>query len=60
MTNSDFKVFTSTIENGGVVKGLNVKGVADDFSRKNIDALGEVASIYGAKGLAWMKMTAED
>ncbi|SJN20163.1 Aspartyl-tRNA synthetase [Marinilactibacillus psychrotolerans 42ea] len=59
VTNSDFKVFTSTIENGGVVKGLNVKGVADDFSRKNIDALGEVASIYGAKGLAWMKMTEE-
>lgn len=57
VTNSDFKVFTSTIENGGVVKGLNVKGVADDFSRKNIDALGEVASIYGAKGLAWMKVT---
>ena len=61
VTNSDFKVFTSTIENGGVVKGLNVKGVADDFSRKNIDALGEVApSIDGAKGLAWMKMTEEE
>ncbi|WP_220727456.1 aspartate--tRNA ligase [Marinilactibacillus psychrotolerans] len=59
VTNSDFKVFTSTIENGGVVKGLNVKGVADDFSRKNIDALGEVASIYGAKGLAWMKVMEE-
>lgn len=59
VTNSDFKVFTSTIEKGGVVKGLNVKGVADDFSRKNIDALGEVASIYGAKGLAWMKVTEE-
>ncbi|API89380.1 aspartate--tRNA ligase [Marinilactibacillus sp. 15R] len=59
VTNSDFKVFTSTIENGGVVKGLNVKGVAEKFSRKNIDALGEVASIYGAKGLAWMKVTQE-
>lgn len=59
VTNSDFEVFTSTIENGGVVKGLNVKGVADEFSRKNIDALGEVASIYGAKGLAWMKVTEE-
>ncbi|WP_091895265.1 aspartate--tRNA ligase [Marinilactibacillus piezotolerans] len=59
VTNSDFKVFTSTIENGGVVKGLNVKGVAEEFSRKNIDALGEVASIYGAKGLAWMKVTEE-
>lgn len=56
---SDFKVFSSTLENGGIVKGLTVKGAADQFSRKNIDALGEVASIYGAKGLAWMKVTAE-
>lgn len=56
---SGFKVFSSTLENGGIVKGLTVKGVADRFSRKNIDALGEVASIYGAKGLAWMKVTGE-
>ncbi|WP_080146398.1 aspartate--tRNA ligase [Marinilactibacillus piezotolerans] len=56
---SDFKVFSSTIENGGMVKGLTVKGAADQYSRKNIDALGEVAAIYGAKGLAWMKVTNE-
>ncbi|WP_225744110.1 aspartate--tRNA ligase [Marinilactibacillus sp. Marseille-P9653] len=59
VADSDFKVFSSTLENGGIVKGLTVKGAADQFSRKNIDALGEVASIYGAKGLAWMKVTAE-
>ena len=56
---SDFKVFSNAIENGGMVKGLTVKGAADQYSRKNIDALGEVAAIYGAKGLAWMKVTNE-
>ncbi|WP_208559645.1 aspartate--tRNA ligase [Marinilactibacillus kalidii] len=59
VADSDFKVFSSTLENGGIVKGLTVKGAADQFSRKNIDALGEIAAIYGAKGLAWMKVTAE-
>lgn len=56
---STFKVFTSTLENGGIVKGLNVKKAADAFSRKQIDALGDIAGVYGAKGLAWMKMTSE-
>lgn len=56
---SSFKVFSSAVENGGMVKGLTVKGAADRFSRKNIDALEHVAKIYGAKGLAWMKVTDE-
>lgn len=56
---SSFKVFSSAVESGGMVKGLTVKGAADSFSRKNIDALESVAKIYGAKGLAWMKVTDE-
>ncbi|WP_368644793.1 aspartate--tRNA ligase [Alkalibacterium putridalgicola] len=56
---STFKVFSSAVENGGMVKGLTVKGAAKQFSRKNIDALESIAKIYGAKGLAWMKMTDE-
>ncbi len=56
---SAFKVFSSAVENGGKVKGLTVKGAADTFSRKNIDALEAIAKIYGAKGLAWMKVTEE-
>lgn len=56
---SSFKVFSSAVETGGMVKGLTVKGAAKDFSRKNIDALESVAKIYGAKGLAWMKVTDE-
>src|SRR5690625_384228 len=56
---SDFRVFTSTLENGGLVKGLAVKGAADKFTRKQIDGLEEVAKVHGAKGLAWIKVTDE-
>ena len=56
---SAFGVFANTVANGGEVKAINVKGAADKFSRKDIDALGEFAGIYGAKGLAWLKVTAE-
>lgn len=54
-----FKVFTSALENGGVVKAININGGADQFSRKEIDKLAESAKSYGAKGLAWMKVTAD-
>ncbi len=56
---SNFKVFSGAIENGGEVKAINVKGAADKFSRKDIDALGEFVAIYKAKGLAWLKVTDE-
>ena len=56
---TSFKVFSSAVENGGMVKGLTVKGGADTFSRKQIDALESVVKVYGAKGLAWMKVTEE-
>ena len=39
----DFTVFKSALEAGGHVKGLNVKGEADNYSRKKIDALTELA-----------------
>lgn len=56
---SAFKVFASAVENGGQVKAINVKGAADNYSRKDIDALGEFAAVYGAKGLAWLKVDQE-
>lgn len=56
---SAFKVFTGAIENGGQVKLINVKGQAANYSRKDIDALGAFAAVYGAKGLAWMKVEEE-
>ncbi len=51
---SDFKVFQGALESGGRVMGLCVAGGAS-LSRKEIDALGNLASEFGAKGLAWWK-----
>ena len=52
---SGFKVFSSVVKKGGIVKALNAKGCAD-FSRKEIDDLAELTAIYRAKGLAWIKV----
>ena len=53
---SQFKVFASVAANNGLVKALNAKGCAT-FSRKELDDLTEFVKIYGAKGLAWVKVT---
>jgi aspartyl-tRNA synthetase len=53
-----FKVFDGAISNGGVLKALKVTKGAD-FSRKDLDDLTELAATYGAKGLAWVKVTKE-
>jgi len=55
---SGFKVFADVVASGGIVKGLNAKGCAG-LSRKEIDELTEFVKVYGAKGLAYVKMTAE-
>ncbi|HEY4601200.1 MAG TPA: aspartate--tRNA ligase [Cerasibacillus sp.] len=55
---SDFNVFKGAVESGGRVSLLNVKGHADDYSRKDIDQLTEYVKVYGAKGLAWLKQSA--
>ena len=47
----DFKVFSEA----PAVKAIVVKGAADQYSRKDIDKLTEIAKQYGAKGLAWVK-----
>ncbi|MFH2055864.1 MAG: aspartate--tRNA ligase [bacterium] len=52
-TNSEFKVFSSAIEGGGVVKGIVVPGQAG-LSRKQISEIEEEAKRAGAKGLAWI------
>ncbi|WP_456278164.1 aspartate--tRNA ligase [Bacillus sp. AK128] len=56
---SGFKVFSGAVQNGGQVKAINVKAGAADYSRKDIDALTEFVSRYGAKGLAWLKAETE-
>lgn len=48
----DFKVFSEA----PVVKAIVVNGVADSYSRKDIDKLTEYAKQFGAKGLAWVKV----
>ena len=48
----DFKVFSEA----AAVKAIVVKGAADNYSRKDIDKMTEVAKQYGAKGLAWVKV----
>ncbi len=52
---SNFKVFNQVIENGGVVKAINVKGYAN-IPRRECDSLVDFVGIYGAKGLAWMQI----
>ena len=51
----DFAVFQNTIANKGLVKGLNAKGAASKYSRKEIDRLTEAVKKYKAKGLMWLK-----
>lgn len=48
-----FGVFTSAVENGGSVRGINAKGQAD-MPRKKIDSLVDFAKDFGAKGLAYL------
>ncbi len=54
-----FGVFASAVKKGGSVRGLNVKGGSDQLNRRDLDRLTEVAVTYGAKGLAWMRVTNE-
>lgn len=49
----DFRVFRSVLDNGGVVKAINVKGDAD-IPRRELDGLVEYCGHYGAKGMAWI------
>ena len=48
-----FSVFTSALENGGSVRGINAEGQGE-MPRKKIDALVEFAKGFGAKGLAYI------
>lgn len=54
-----FKVFTDAIASGGSVRGICVTGAAEIYTRKKIDKLTEQVKSYGAKGMVWMKVTAD-
>ena len=55
----EFAVFKGAIEAGGSVRCINAKGLAEQLSRKAIDKLTEVVKTYGAKGLAYTRVTAD-
>ncbi|MHC4159152.1 MAG: aspartate--tRNA ligase [Planctomycetota bacterium] len=58
---SSFKVFTSAVEAGGAVKGLCAAGGSEKYTRSDIEkTLTDFVKDYGAKGLAWAKVTKED
>jgi aspartyl-tRNA synthetase len=54
---TEFRVFRETVDAGGYVRGFNVNGKAEEFSRKRIDELTEIIKKdFGAKGLAWFRV----
>lgn len=53
---SEFQVFKNVLGDGGLVRGINAKGCGS-FSRKQIDDLTAYVGQFGAKGLAWIKVT---
>ena len=55
---SKFKVFSQAVAAGGIILGLNAKGCAE-YSRKELDDLTDLAKVYGAQGLAWIKVVAD-
>ena len=56
---TEFKVFRGALAEGSV-RGINLKGKANDLSRKEIDKLGEWIKSYGAKGLAWTRLAEKE
>jgi aspartyl-tRNA synthetase len=57
---TEFRVFRSTADSGGRVRGINAKGAAEKYSRKSLDELTEyVKHDFWAKGLAWFRVEAD-
>jgi aspartyl-tRNA synthetase len=54
--NSEFKVFREAVERGGIVKLLRLPE-GDRLSRKDLDGLPDAVAPYGAKGVAWVRLT---
>ena len=59
LKNTEFMPFKSALEAGGSIRLINAKGLADKLTRKTIDKLTDVVKTYGAKGLAYTRLTAE-
>ena len=60
LQNTEFKVFSGALAEGGSVRGICLKGEAEKLSRKEIDKLQEWIKAYGAKGLAWTRLAEKE
>ena len=60
VADSEFRVFSGTVKDGGVVRGICIPEGTKRFSRKEIDELEELAKVHGALGLAWAKVEDDD
>jgi aspartyl-tRNA synthetase len=58
LRNSKAKVFASAIEKGGVVKGIRIPR-GGELSRKDLDDMTPYVATFGARGIAWTRLTAE-
>jgi len=55
LSKGEFNAFNSVVQNGGFIKALNIEGKSD-FSRKEISELEDFVKVYGAKGMAYLKV----
>jgi aspartyl-tRNA synthetase len=58
MRQTQFKVFRGAIDSGGIIKALRIPN-GERLTRKDLDGLPELAAPYGAKGVAWVRLTSE-
>ena len=57
---TEFQVFSNALSSGGSVRGICIDNASDKFSRKDIDKLTDNAKHYGAKGLVWIRIEADE
>jgi len=53
--NTEFEIFKNILASGGMINCLHLDNMADKFSRKDLDKLGEFVKIYKAKALSYLK-----
>ena len=58
LATTDFRVFRSVIDGGGVIKGLAGKGLAQAANKRCVDAWTETVKQFGCKGLVTLKVGA--
>lgn len=57
LKNTGFQAFREVVDGGGVIKGIRIEK-GSDLSRKDLDSFTDFVATYGAKGLAWARVTA--